>query len=42
MRSGQWSWSGEDARGMKVAAGIYVVRLVTDRGVQARKLVVLE
>ena len=40
--SGQWNWSGEDARGVKLAAGVYVVRLATEQGVQARKVVLLE
>jgi len=41
--TGQWIWSVEDERSrIKLAAGVYVVRLRTEHGVQARKLVLVE
>ena len=40
--TGQWIWSLEDGRGAKLAAGVYLVRLTTEQGVQTRKVVLLE
>ncbi len=40
--SGQWIWAvGVGQSGLKLAAGVYVVRLATERGVQARKVVLV-
>jgi hypothetical protein len=39
---GQWIWSGENSRGGKLAAGMYLIRLTTDRGKQTRKVVLVE
>jgi hypothetical protein len=40
--AGQWIWSVEDAPGVTLPAGVYVVRLATEHGVQARKVVLVE
>src|SRR5262249_33873300 len=38
---GQWTWWAEGERGEgKLAAGVYMIRLVTERGVDTRKVVV--
>ena len=43
MRSGpaQWVWSVVRTRG-NLASGVYVVRLATESGVQARKVVLVD
>lgn len=40
--SGQWNWSGRDSRGVKLASGIYLVRLVTEQGTETHKLVLMD
>jgi hypothetical protein len=40
--SGQRSWSGKDGRGINLAAGVYMMRFMTEQGVQVRKLVKVE
>ncbi len=39
--SGQWTWSVTSPHG-KLSAGVYVVRLATDSGVQGRKIVLVD
>jgi hypothetical protein len=41
--AGQWMWSGQGAgRNRALAAGVYVVRLATEQGVQTRKVTLLD
>ena len=35
-------WDGGDGRGRPLASGVYLFRLVTDHGIQTRKLTMLK